>query len=83
MLAQQVRQRHRVAAGLGRADQLLGVGRPLDVLDPRLERERSLERAAAERDPAAAVGHRSLPAGLGAANDADTHMPLLKSGLIL
>src|SRR5215470_959356 len=71
-LAQQVRERHREAGGLGRADQLLGVGGPHDIFDAGPQRIRPLEGTAAERYPAAAVRHGSPPARLGAPDDAET-----------
>jgi len=56
LLAEEVRERHREAAGVPRADQLFGV-RPADALfGACTERERSLENAAANRDPAAPSG---------------------------
>src|SRR5581483_9043635 len=79
-LREQAGERHREAAGLGGADQLFWVGRALDLFDAGLERERTFERAAAERDPTTPVGNRALPISVGASGDAETQSPLLITG---
>src|ERR1700733_10557306 len=82
-LGEQVGQRHREAAGVRGADQLLRIGRALDVVDPSAERERALVGAAAPPDPATALGQVSLPARRGGACDADAHGRVRVSQLTL
>ena len=66
LVAEDERQRHREAARVRGADQLLGV-RSRTVLHPRLERVGALEGAGAELHPAVAGVERALPLGVCAA----------------
>src|SRR5215469_1488024 len=75
-LTQQVRERHREAGCFGRAEQFLGVSRLLALFHAGPQRVWPVEGTAAERYPAAALGHGSLPARLGAADDPETHNAL-------
>src|SRR5215470_17780826 len=76
-LAKQVRQRHREAGGFGRAEQLLRVRDRPGLRNACPQRIRPVESAAAERYPAATLRQCSLPAGLGAAHDAEAQGALL------
>ena len=76
-LAERERERHREAAGVGRREQLLGVGAVVALLEARLERVVALEGAGAERHLAAALLQRAFPERVGGAG---CHRVLLSVG---
>ena len=61
-LGQDVGERHREAAGVGRGDEFLGVG-PLALFESGVEREGPLEGSGTERHRAGAFLQVALPAG--------------------
>ena len=72
-LRELVGERHREAARVRRADELLGVGGGLALLDARLQRERAFVRAAPEPEPAAALWDGPAPARFGRTGDSKRH----------